>query len=536
MSMNVRIVLMVIIGCGITVQRESEKGEPSIAIVGAGMAGLSTARRLLELGIDSFDIFEGLDRIGGRIHPVAYEDGYLQMGAQFINGAQNPLYKIAEKLDLLAEVVSDTAHVDKANYMHGQQKIDRNDIDAFLEFIKPLDHKYREIAKHNETVARRYSFKELFTLDYMRFLSENEISAGRRHVFDALARSFRSYWEFEWAADWSDLSVHVLREWDDQGPECESFATNKIGYRAILDEISRPIPSRAFHFNHTVDNIRISQLDGRIHVTTNRGLHPRVYDYIIVTSSLGVLKKYHHTMFTPPLARQKIEAIQKIGFGGSTKVFFEWENKFWPNDTYSIAPLPVKGMARDEVDIFEQETTILQTIDWAPNVLCGWYAGKGHAMVDNLSDEELSQKITRLLRDMYDDQDIEPPQKIIRSKLTKNELLLGSYSYMTPVQAMSRISHSQLAIPVKHSGRPRVLFAGEATHHRLFQTAIGAYLSGRREVDRALNDWNTFTRNATLSAIKKSGKASAADLSPSKISTSDIKTAVYNMIERETMQ
>ena len=56
-------------------KKESEKGEPSkpsIAIVGAGISGLSTARRLIELGIDNFDIYEGLDRIGGRIHAIPY--------------------------------------------------------------------------------------------------------------------------------------------------------------------------------------------------------------------------------------------------------------------------------------------------------------------------------------------------------------------------------------------------------------------------------------------------------------------------------
>ena len=57
-------------------------------------------------------------------------------------------------------------------------------------------------------------------------------------------------------------------------------------------------------------------------------------------------------------------------------------------------------------------------------------------------------------------------QDLFRTRLTKNDLLLGSYSYMSLAQARARISHSQLAIPIKHNKRPKVLFAGEATHHR----------------------------------------------------------------------
>uniref|UniRef100_A0A1I7U9B5 Amino_oxidase domain-containing protein n=1 Tax=Caenorhabditis tropicalis TaxID=1561998 RepID=A0A1I7U9B5_9PELO len=493
MSVSVRIVLIVIIGCGITVQKESEKGDssikPSIAIVGAGISGLSTARRLIELGIDDFDIYEGLDRIGGRIHAIPYKDGFLQMGAQFINGAENPLYKIANRLGLIADVVSDTAHVDNAHFAFGSQNVREEDIKTFLDFTSKLDPKYRSIAKHDEKTARRYTFKEIFTLDYMHFLKSQNFTDEQKNVFDSLARSFRSYWEFEWAADWSTLSVHVLKEWNDYGPECESFATNKIGFKAILDDIAAPISGKAFNFNSRVENIKLNSNTGRIQLTVNDHIVPTEYDYVIVTSSLGVLKKYHHKMFTPPLPRQKIEAIEKIGFGGSCKIFFEWETPFWSNNTYSIAPLPVRGMISDRLDAFEEETTILQVVDWAPNVLSAWYAGRGHQLVDNMSEEELKQRITQLMRDMYSDKSIPLPSKIIRTQLTKNELLLGSYSYMTQVQALSHISHSQLAIPVKLEGRPKILFAGEATHHRLFQTTIGGYLSGRREADRAVTDW-----------------------------------------------
>lgn len=262
------------------------------------------------------------------------------------------------------------------------------------------------------------------------------------------------------------LSVHVLKEWNDFGPECESFATNKIGFKAILDDIASPIPQEAIHFNSRVDNIELASDSGKVRLTINNQVSAFTYDYVIVTSSLGVLKKYHHKMFTPPLPRQKIEAIEKIGFGGSCKIFFEWDEPFWSNDTYSIAPLPVKGMLRNYLDEFEEETTVLQVMDWAPNVLSAWYAGRGHQMVDNMSEEELKQRITKLMREMYKDKNIPLPSKIIRTQLTKNDLLLGSYSYMTQVQALSRISHSQLAMPVKLEGRPKVLFAGEATHHR----------------------------------------------------------------------
>ncbi|KAK6041342.1 hypothetical protein COOONC_21155, partial [Cooperia oncophora] len=247
--------LIVVIACGISVQKESNKAEPSIAIVGAGMSGLSAARRLIETGRTDIDIYEGLDRIGGRIHPVPYRGGFLQMGAEYINGADNPIYKIADELGVVADIVSDTAQLQNAEYLIGNQPINRQDIELFTKFIEPLDPKYRQLAKQHDLLSRVYTIKSIFMEDYIFFLKANNITGLRRNVFDALTRSYRSYWEFEWAADWADLSPRVLTEWNDKGTEGESFHTNKIGYSAILDYMRASIPDHLFHFNTTILNI-----------------------------------------------------------------------------------------------------------------------------------------------------------------------------------------------------------------------------------------------------------------------------------------
>jgi hypothetical protein len=73
---------------------------------------------------------------------------------------------------------------------------------------------------------------------------------------------------------------------------------------------------------------------------------------------------------------------------------------------------------------------------------------------------------------------------LCRNRWTQMDLFGGSYSYVSVEQARANISHSRLSLPIRVNGVPRVLFAGEATHHRVFETAIGAFLSGRREADR----------------------------------------------------
>ena len=54
----------------------SDSETPSVVIIGAGAAGLSSVRQLVDLGFpaESLVILEGQDRIGGRIHTILHGD------------------------------------------------------------------------------------------------------------------------------------------------------------------------------------------------------------------------------------------------------------------------------------------------------------------------------------------------------------------------------------------------------------------------------------------------------------------------------
>lgn len=50
---------------------------------------------------------------------IFLEDGYLQMGAQFINGEKNEIFEIAKKLNLIMAEVSDDELFQNAKYHTG---------------------------------------------------------------------------------------------------------------------------------------------------------------------------------------------------------------------------------------------------------------------------------------------------------------------------------------------------------------------------------------------------------------------------------
>lgn len=73
------------------------------------------------------------------------------------------------------------------------------------------------------------------------------------------------------------------------------------------------------------------------------------------------------------------------------------------------------------------------------------------------------------------------------SKWCTNLNFLGTYSYETVRQRMNNITSANeaLSVPVKGlDGKPRILFAGEATNPNRMATVDGAIGSGFREGDR----------------------------------------------------
>lgn len=69
-----------------------QDGRATVVVVGAGVAGLTAANRLRQLGIDDVLVVEAADHVGGRIKQV---EGVLpwpvELGPEFVHGAKSTL-------------------------------------------------------------------------------------------------------------------------------------------------------------------------------------------------------------------------------------------------------------------------------------------------------------------------------------------------------------------------------------------------------------------------------------------------------------
>ncbi|MEV1206570.1 FAD-dependent oxidoreductase, partial [Microbispora rosea] len=68
-----------------------------VVVVGAGVSGLTAARRLRAAGL-AVTVLEARDRVGGRVRTHRPSDGgpAMELGAQVVHGDRNPVWDVLE--------------------------------------------------------------------------------------------------------------------------------------------------------------------------------------------------------------------------------------------------------------------------------------------------------------------------------------------------------------------------------------------------------------------------------------------------------
>ncbi|KAK7482015.1 hypothetical protein BaRGS_00026707 [Batillaria attramentaria] len=214
-------------------------------------------------------------------------------------------------------------------------------------------------------------------------------------------------------------------------------------------------------------------------------------DHVIVTSSVGYLKKQEASMFVPPLPKEHVKAIREMGFGDVAKVFLVW-------DTLDGVLSPdVNGVQflwlENSPPQVSSSKTALRTKDglnWYDNIqgferimshkgaLMTWLAGQEAEIMESLPEHEAKDVLFELLVRFTNNPNMPRPKRVVRSKWHSNPYVLGGYSYLAA--GVDTASHALLAQPIPSPESPLICLAGEATSQRFYSTVHGAIESGRR--------------------------------------------------------
>lgn len=348
---------------------------------------------------------------------------------------------------------------------------------------------------------------------------DNELLHNRDQVY----RVFDWFLRYETIENSSesmqDVSISSYTDWTDSGDG--TLLNFKHGYRSLLNWFCSQIPTAKWvRLNKQVVNIEMltavynqskwktehgRTLDRPIlikYMDTSRSTKaPELAliecDHVIVTVSLGFLKRNQTSLFTPPLPESKRELIKSLGFGTVNKIVLQFDRPYW-NKSHGIKLIWTDQDAA-EYPAWVRDIIAFDPVRRQPDLLIGWIGGEGARLIESERDEDVARVCLKILDKFTIEHKAEIRGKLVScicSRWHTNSYICGSYSYHSmssfekSVDKLQEPLYDHAAddtnrLRLKSSSRlPRVLFAGEATAGKLYSTTHGAIMSGWREADR----------------------------------------------------
>ncbi|XP_010134629.1 PREDICTED: spermine oxidase isoform X2 [Buceros rhinoceros silvestris] len=464
------------------------KQQPRIVIIGAGLAGLSAAKALLESGFTDVTVLEATDRIGGRVQSVKLGHATLELGATWIHGSHgNPVYHLAEDNGLLEETTDGERSVGRislyskngvAYYLtNNGQRIPKDVVEEFSDLYNEVYNLTQEFFQRGKPVnAESQNSVGVFTRDVVRkrIKADPDDTEAVKRLKLAMIQQYLKVESCESSSHSMDeVSLSEFGEWTEI-PGAHHVIP--CGFIKIVEILARSIPESVIQLRKPVKCIHWNQ-------SVSKEIE-RVADH-------NILKKRHESMFHPRLPEEKVMAIEKLGINTTDKIFLEFEEPFWSSECNSIQ-FVWEDEAESESLTYPEELwykkicsfDVLYPPERYGHVLSGWICGEEALIMEKCDDETVAETCTEMLRKFTGNPNIPKPRRILRSSWGSNPNFRGSYSYTQVGSSGADVEKLAKPLPYAESSKTapmQVMFSGEATHRKYYSTTHGAVLSGQRE-------------------------------------------------------
>jgi len=430
---------------------------PSVVVIGAGMAGLVTARLLHDSGFP-VTVLEARERLGGRTWTDESLGVPLDLGGSWIHGADhNPLTDWCKALNIPLVITSDGERY----WFENHQGVARSAVWRQAWRGRWLARFTLDSAATYQRLARRLGHQPQLSLGTViePLLRSNWLPELDRRVVASLVSTSEGVQgapaNFIDIEDWFPGEAHGVN------------AMPVGGYKRLIDDAAEGL---TIHCHAPVEAIATNG-DGVTIVTSQTTFHA---DLAVVTVPLGILKA-NRIRFEPALPAQKLVAIQRIGYGGEGvlgKLFMRFAKRFWPADKDWLMDLP---KLTSERGIFTT-WTCLEAVVGAP-VLLAFANGQAAANFDRYaSDDEVYAAAMDVLNRMFPGK-VVPPEQFIYTRWLSDPWALGSYTY--PAVGSPLSDRDAYQEPVGG----RLYFAGEGTQKADFGTVHAALRSGEQAAE-----------------------------------------------------
>lgn len=503
-----------------------------VIIIGAGIAGLSCARRLAQKGGIDVLILEARDRIGGRIHTWDLKE----------NKTYNPKeqHKSSLPIDLGASFihgVSEGHPVKELEKEVGFTTFDSEQDESALIFYDR--HSGKKVQEEEAEKVAFYSQGLVFDLlieklDEVRTESKGERPLPKETLWSALLTRkedpvYGQLWEQLESEEEREMVITMAKLWTgwtgalhwnlslrSWGAENDFHGGNEVvlpGYQALIQWSADKASSKGA-------KIELDKVIEKVHRLRNNKILVEAQDgsqyhadYLISSLPLGVMQN-SPPKFEPDLPEGLKKSISNLGMGLLNKIVLRYETAWWhklsPPSFFCVLPTQI---ARRDQDYRWKGEQIPQTVEEAkylvenegifaqnydiinqsPILLIFLGPPIGHA-VELLDEDWIIKTIhDRLIKSMLpnDKQSSIPfPASAQVTRWSKDKFSQGSYSYIPAANESSKLpggSRKDMEVAATPIWDDTLGFCGEHTSADSYASVHGALLSGEREADRILH-------------------------------------------------
>lgn len=452
-----------------------------IAVVGAGLAGLTAARELRKAGLNP-DVYEGSTRIGGRCYSArgTFGDGQVaEHGGEFIDTDHKEIRDLAKEFGLILDDVLEAIPPNTRSlyFLDGKPY----DLSGATRDWQPL---YPVLQAQNAALGEfgyRGATAEARRFDSMTIAQwvEGYVPGGRR---GQLGQLIETAFAEENGAD-SDqqsainaisvLAIDKRRLFNLYNNQSDQRFHVRGGNDQIVTLLARSID----------DNIRTAaplaaiatQPDGKVRLSFKRdsGVGDVVYDRVILTVPFSVMRvavDYAQAGFRP----QKNQAIATLGMGASTKFQLQFARRVWTD-------VGCNGEMRVPSQTFQTTWEVSRAQPGTRGIL-NFFSGGTRAINAAKTDSvELASTVmsnaalvTPGLSDNW-------TGLMIKDAWTSNPWSMGSYSYFRP-------GYQTTLFGIEREREGNCFFAGEHTAEQgaFLNSGVESGMRAAREVVASL--------------------------------------------------
>jgi len=470
-------------------QDSSHESDVDVIIVGAGWSGMAAADHLARANV-SFVILEASNYTGGRTHSIEFGNPSVgkfifDQGSNWVCGIgtirtdkdaptvrTNPVFDLLKQEGLGTVVIPGATDGNMSNYFavfdeNGKRTDLTGDLRRKANAALDCLNRTGGNADAKETVRQGLtkcgwspSTNAEWAMDWA--LSSDEAGVvARGQALSGFAPDPTYYW-------WGKDDWFVV----DQHPR---------GFARLIDGMVRdtvPDGDPRLVFNAHVANIAydcngvtVSTKDGK----TFKGKHA------ISTVSLGVLKKHHKELFSPPLPKKHTEVLldNNILMANLTHVLIQFPSVWWDNS------LPAWVSANAGGHAAAGNFTVWHNLDVmvpGSHTLLSFLGEPEASKFGTMTEAEIMPILMERLRAQHPSKTIPEASAAWLKNWGSDPLFYGAYSYSAPGASYS----SAWKKPLKACKKEVVQFAGEAACDNMNGYTHGALQSGKEAAARYL--------------------------------------------------